>query len=70
MKVWIGSRDRGVQFWDSRTGQAQFMLQAHRNTVISVAPNPAATRASGFFATGSGDMTACIWSYTRLYQKQ
>lgn len=31
---WIvsGSKDRGVQFWDPRTGQTQFMLQGHRNS--------------------------------------
>lgn len=31
---WIvsGSKDRGVQFWDPRTGQTQFMLQGHKNS--------------------------------------
>lgn len=31
---WVvsGSKDRGVQFWDPRTGQTQFMLQGHKNS--------------------------------------
>jgi glucose repression regulatory protein TUP1 len=31
---WIvsGSKDRGVQFWDIRTGSTQFMLQGHKNS--------------------------------------
>ncbi|KAI9832066.1 MAG: general transcription repressor [Phylliscum demangeonii] len=59
--LWIlsGSKDRGVQFWDPRTGNAQLMLQGHKNSVISVAPSPS----GNVFATGSGDMRARIWSY-------
>lgn len=58
---WVlsGSKDRGVQFWDPRTGNTQLMLQGHKNSVISVAPSPV----GGSFATGSGDMRARIWSY-------
>ncbi|KEY67295.1 hypothetical protein S7711_04548 [Stachybotrys chartarum IBT 7711] len=58
---WVlsGSKDRGVQFWDPRTGTTQLMLQGHKNSVISVAPSPS----GGYFATGSGDMKARIWSY-------
>lgn len=58
---WVlsGSKDRGVQFWDPRTGTTQLMLQGHKNSVISVAPSPQ----GGYFATGSGDMKARIWSY-------
>ncbi|CZS78083.1 unnamed protein product [Fusarium graminearum] len=58
---WVlsGSKDRGVQFWDPRTGTTQLMLQGHKNSVISVAPSPQGR----FFATGSGDMKARIWSY-------
>lgn len=58
---WVlsGSKDRGVQFWDPRTGHTQLMLQGHKNSVISVAPSPQ----GGYFATGSGDMKARIWSY-------
>ncbi|KAK3301562.1 WD40-repeat-containing domain protein [Chaetomium strumarium] len=69
---WVlsGSKDRGVQFWDPRTGQTQLMLQGHKNSVISVAPSPAASPAGGYFATGSGDMKARIWSYTRLDRRQ
>ena len=31
---WVvsGSKDRCVQFWDLRTGQAQLMLQGHKNS--------------------------------------
>lgn len=58
---WVlsGSKDRGVYFWDPRTGTAQLMLQGHKNSVISVAPSPT----GGFFATGSGDQKARIWQY-------
>ncbi|KAI1281261.1 WD40-repeat-containing domain protein [Xylaria sp. FL0933] len=62
--VMSGSKDRGVQFWDPRTGYTQLMLQGHKNSVISVAPSPT----GGFFATGSGDMRARIWSYRPLTQ--
>ncbi|RKF57901.1 Transcriptional repressor rco-1 [Erysiphe neolycopersici] len=54
-----GSKDRGVQFWDPRSGITQLMLQGHKNSVISVAPSPS----GGSFATGSGDMRARIWSF-------
>ncbi|KAI9318807.1 WD40-repeat-containing domain protein [Dichotomocladium elegans] len=59
---WIvsGSKDRGVQFWDPRTGQTQFMLQGHKNSVISVATSPGRRP---LFATGSGDNRARIWIY-------
>ncbi|KAJ4292189.1 general transcription repressor [Collariella sp. IMI 366227] len=69
---WVlsGSKDRGVQFWDPRTGHTQLMLQGHKNSVISVAPSPVANPTGGFFATGSGDMRARIWSYTRLDRRQ
>lgn len=65
---WVlsGSKDRGVQFWDPRTGHTQLMLQGHKNSVISVAPCPVPTPTGGYFATGSGDMRARIWQYTRL----
>ncbi|KAI9661627.1 MAG: general transcription repressor [Bathelium mastoideum] len=58
---WVlsGSKDRGVQFWDPKTGEAQLMLQGHKNSVISVAPGPS----RNLFATGSGDMRARIWRY-------
>lgn len=58
---WVlsGSKDRGVQFWDPRTGDTQLMLQGHKNSVISVAPSPKGE----LFATGSGDMRARIWRY-------
>ena len=31
---WVlsGSKDRGVQFWSPRTGDAQLMLQGHKNS--------------------------------------
>ncbi|KAL8954883.1 MAG: hypothetical protein Q9193_007035 [Seirophora villosa] len=58
---WVlsGSKDRGVQFWDPRTGDTQLMLQGHKNSVISVAPSPHGE----LFATGSGDKAARIWRY-------
>lgn len=59
---WVlsGSKDRGVQFWNPQTGDAQLMLQGHKNSVISVAPSPVP---GGLFATGSGDMRARIWRF-------
>jgi len=62
--AWVlsGSKDRGVQFWDPRTGNTQLMLQGHKNSVISVAPSPS----GGSFATGSGDMRARIWTYKNI----
>ncbi|GAV54243.1 hypothetical protein ZYGR_0AK07450 [Zygosaccharomyces rouxii] len=61
-----GSKDRGVLFWDTKSGNPLLMLQGHRNSVISVAV------ANGYplgpqycvFATGSGDCKARIWKYT------
>lgn len=63
--AWVlsGSKDRGVQFWDPRTGSTQLMLQGHKNSVISVSPSPAM---GGLFATGSGDMRARIWQYKNV----
>lgn len=68
--AWVlsGSKDRGVQFWDPRTGSTQLMLQGHKNSVISVAPSPSVNAAGGLFATGSGDMRARIWRYINLPQ--
>ncbi|KAI9253551.1 WD40-repeat-containing domain protein [Sporodiniella umbellata] len=62
---WVvsGSKDRGVQFWDPKTGQTQFMLQGHKNSVISVAISPSG---KPLFATGSGDNRARIWSYDSI----
>ncbi|KND02337.1 uncharacterized protein SPPG_09062 [Spizellomyces punctatus DAOM BR117] len=68
---WVvsGSKDRTVTFWDGRavmgqrpgmvdtTTSTQFMLQGHKNSVISVALAPV----GGLFATGSGDWRARIW---------
>ncbi|KAI9741881.1 MAG: general transcription repressor [Cirrosporium novae-zelandiae] len=64
---WVlsGSKDRGVQFWDPKTGIAHAMLQGHKNSVISVAPSPAGR----LFATGSGDMKARIWNYAVFGQR-
>ncbi|KAL1719160.1 WD40-repeat-containing domain protein [Schizophyllum commune] len=55
---WVvsGSKDRGVQFWDSRTAVVQCMLQGHKNSVISIDLSPA----GGMLATGSGDWHARI----------
>lgn len=54
-----GSKDRSVQFWDPTNGQALLMLQAHKNSVISVEPSPMGS----LFATGSGDCWAKLWRY-------
>lgn len=37
--AWVmsGSKDRGVQFWDPVTGNAQMMLQGHKNSGQSIA---------------------------------
>ncbi|KAJ4490107.1 WD40-repeat-containing domain protein [Lentinula aciculospora] len=58
---WVvsGSKDRGVQFWDSKTAVMQSMLQGHKNSVISIDLSPTAST----LATGSGDWQARIWSY-------
>lgn len=61
---WVvsGSKDRGVQFWDSRTAIVQCMLQGHKNSVISIDLSPAGS----ILATGSGDWQARIWSYNAI----
>jgi glucose repression regulatory protein TUP1 len=65
---WVvsSSKDRTVHFWDPWTGQMQLRVLGHKNSVISVASSPAATRAGGLFATAGGDCLLRIWSYTRL----
>lgn len=61
---WIasGSKDRGIQFWDPRTGQTQLILMGHKNSVIAISLSPA----GGLLASGSGDFNARIWSYDRV----
>jgi len=61
---WVvsGSKDRGVQFWDSHSAMTQCMLQGHKNSVISIDLSPAGS----ILATGSGDWQARIWSYTNI----
>ncbi|TPX40470.1 hypothetical protein SeMB42_g05988 [Synchytrium endobioticum] len=67
---WVvsGSKDRTVSFWDARpigpggrnpdlAAAAQFVLQGHKNSVISIALAPS----GGLFATGSGDWKTRIW---------
>ncbi|KAJ7634499.1 chromatin associated protein [Roridomyces roridus] len=58
---WVvsGSKDRGVQFWDAKTGVVQCVLQGHKNSVISIDLSPA----GNVLATGSGDWHARIWGY-------
>jgi glucose repression regulatory protein TUP1 len=58
---WVvsGSKDRSIQFWNIATGQAQFMLQGHKNSVISID----LARTGGHLASGSGDCMARIWKY-------
>ncbi|KAL9936131.1 hypothetical protein V8E36_004973 [Tilletia maclaganii] len=61
---WVasGSKDRGVQFWDPKSGQVQLVLQGHKNSVIAINLSPAGR----MLATGSGDFTARIWSCDRI----
>ena len=58
---WVvsGSKDRGVQFWDSRSATVQLMLQGHKNSVISIDLSPA----TSLLATGSGDWAARICAF-------
>lgn len=58
---WVvsGSKDRSIQFWNIASGQAQFMLQGHKNSVISID----LARSGGYLASGSGDCQARIWKY-------
>lgn len=57
-----GSKDRAVQMWDLKTGQAQFTLHGHKNSVISIAMS----EQNGFLATGSGDWQAKLFKITGL----
>lgn len=61
-----GSKDRGVLFWDTKSGNPLLMLQGHRNSVISVAVANEYPLGPQYcvFATGSGDCKARIWKYT------
>ena len=61
---WVvsGSKDRSIQFWHIASGQAQFMLQGHKNSVISID----LARSGGYLASGSGDCQARIWKYEAL----
>ncbi|TPX30245.1 hypothetical protein SmJEL517_g06147 [Synchytrium microbalum] len=76
---WVvsASKDRTVTFWDARTigpggrtpdlaTAAQFVLQGHKNSVISVALAPR----TGLFATGSGDWRARIWRLSLVTPEQ
>lgn len=75
---WVlsGSKDRGVQFWNPRTGDTQLMLQGHKNSgtiiflnglrllltnVHRLVISVAPSPQGELFATGSGDMRARIW---------
>lgn len=71
---------RSVQFWETRTGATQLILQGHRNSgslffslcdlnrsvVISVALAGGEDSLSGKFATGSGDFKCRVWNYKTL----
>lgn len=61
-----GSKDRGVIFWEKRTGDPLLMLQGHRNSVISVSVANNAISGNGMFATGSGDCKARIWRWNKV----
>ncbi|KAF8155497.1 WD40-repeat-containing domain protein [Crassisporium funariophilum] len=62
---WVisGSKDRCVHFWDARTAALQFVLQGHKNSVISLDINPL----GGMMVTGSGDNTARICAFWFLF---
>ncbi|CCH42375.1 General transcriptional corepressor [Wickerhamomyces ciferrii] len=61
-----GSKDRGVIFWEKKTGDPLLMLQGHRNSVISVSVANNAISGNGMFATGSGDCKARIWRWNSV----
>lgn len=63
--ILLGSKDRGVIFWDQLSGNPLLMLQGHRNSVISVAVSFNSKGTEGIFATGSGDCKARLWRWTR-----
>lgn len=52
-----GSKDNSVRFWDASSGEPQFALHAHKNTVLSVSASDC------YFATGGGDTIVRVWSY-------
>lgn len=62
-----GSKDRGVLFWDTPTGNPLLMLQGHKNSVISVAVANGKPLGEQYevFATGSGDCRARIWKFSK-----
>lgn len=78
-----GSKDRGVQFWDPVTGNAQMMLQGHKNSgefdsiwayggslsncSLRLVISVAPSPTGNLFATGSGDMRARIWRWVFPY---
>jgi len=53
------SKDRTVQYWNPTTGESEFILQGHKNSVICVAVSPT----EKIFATASGDCRARLWRY-------
>lgn len=61
-----GSKDRGVIFWEKKTGSPLLMLQGHRNSVISVSVANKAIEGAGMFATGSGDCKARVWRWNKV----
>lgn len=82
---WVvsGSKDRGVQFWDSHSAMVQFMLQGHKNSGVFrlipffiQLPNHTSSYlvisidlspAGNTLATGSGDWQARICRWTSCY---
>lgn len=62
-----GSKDRGVLFWDTKSGNPLLMLQGHKNSVISVAVSNGQPLGPQYqvFATGSGDCRARIWKFNK-----
>ena len=56
--AWVlsGSKDRGVQFWDPRTGNTQLMLQGHKNSGMPICSG-ASCRRMGHLTSGCDAMT-------------
>ena len=58
INILSGSRDNSVGIWDVRNSSQPVIVDAHENSVISVAHNPVFNT----FATGSGDKLVKIWN--------
>jgi WD40 repeat protein len=86
--AWVvsGSKDRGVQFWDSESAIVQCMLQGHKNSgefldfswfsrelIVDVFPPVISidlSPAGSILATGSGDWQARICTFPDFYNSK